>query len=139
MSVAIASAIRPATIKRMLLVNETNKRLSTLSTTRPMGIAKSSQGSMTSALNIEMRTGSFVRLIASSGAAVAKRPSARLLMTLAEKRRLKAGPNFSAIYLAANWIPSSGDHLLCLIRSPRTFKVWVNAIRRFQNIIEYLP
>jgi len=78
----------------MEFVKVIKSRLSERSTTKPIGIAKRSQGNITNALSIEIRTGSFVREIAKRGAATAKSPSERLLITLALKRRLKAGPNF---------------------------------------------
>jgi len=94
-SVEIASATSPAVMNLIEFVKVIKSRLFERSTIKPIGIAKSSHGNITNALSIEIRTGSFVSEIAKSGAATAKRPSERLLITLALKRRLKAGPNFS--------------------------------------------
>ena len=138
-SVEIASATRPAVIKRIELVKVINRRLFERSTMRPIGIAKSSQGNITNALSSEISTGSFVSEIASSGAATARSPSERLLITLALKSRLKAGPNFSDIYLSAYRIPATRNHLLGFIRPPCAFKIWMNPSRRFQNIVQNFP
>jgi hypothetical protein len=94
-SVEIASATRPAVMNLIELVKVTKSRLSERSTIKPIGIANRSHGNITNALSIEIKIGSLVSEIAKSGAATAKRPSERLLITLALKRRLKAGPNFS--------------------------------------------
>jgi hypothetical protein len=94
-SVVIASEISPAAMNLIELVRVIKSRLFERSTIRPIGIAKSSHGNITNALSMEIRIGSLVSEIAKSGAATAKSPSERLLITLALKRRLKAGPNFS--------------------------------------------
>ena len=94
-SVVIDSETRPAAMNLIELVKVIKSRLFERSTIKPIGIAKSSHGNITNALSIEIRTGSLVSEIAKSGAATAKRPSERLLITLALNRRLKAGPNFS--------------------------------------------
>ena len=96
-SVEIASATSPAAINLIELVMVTRRRLSERSTIKPIGIANKSHGNITNALSIEIRIGSFVSEIAKSGAATANSPSERLLITLALKRRLNAGPNFSDI------------------------------------------
>ena len=96
-SVEIASATSPAVINLIELVKVIKSRLFERSTIKPIGIANRSHGSITNALSIEIRIGSFVSEIAKSGAATAKSPSERLLITLALKRRLNAGPNFSDI------------------------------------------
>ena len=62
------------------------------STIPPIGIAKNSQGSITSALMSEIKTGSLVSVTAKSGAAVRKRPSAKFEARLAPHMRLNAGP-----------------------------------------------
>jgi hypothetical protein len=58
----------------------------------PIGMANKSQGSMTSALIAEIRTGFFVRVTARSGAAAIRTPSAKFEVRLAPHMRLKAGP-----------------------------------------------
>ena len=94
-SVEIDSATSPAVMNLIELVKAIKSRLSERSTIKPIGIANRSHGNITNALSIEIKIGSLVSEIAKSGAATAKSPSARLLITLALKRRLKAGPNFS--------------------------------------------
>ena len=133
------NANKPAIMKRSELVRVTNKRLSTRSTIKPIGIAKSNHGSITIALSNEIRTGSFVREIAKSGAAVANNPSARLLIALAPKRRLKPDPSLSVFNLSAYWIPAARNHLLGFIWSPCAFKVWMHSGRRFQNVVKNFP
>jgi len=122
-SVAIARERSPAIRKRRELVKVTNSLLSTRSTIRPIGIAKRSHGNITSALIIEIRIGSFVSVIARSGAATANKPSDKLLMTLAPKRRLNALPSELVFNLSTYWVPTSGDHILGLIWSPCALKV----------------
>ena len=133
------NANKPAIMKRSELVRVTNKRLSTRSTIKPIGIAKSNHGSITIALSIEIRTGSLVSDIASNGAAVAKIPSARLLIALAPKRRLKPGPSLSVFNLSTHWIPAARNHLLGFIWSPCAFKVWMHSGWRFQNVVKNFP
>ena len=96
-SVEIASATSPAVMNLIEFVKVIKSRLFERSTIKPIGIANKSHGNITNALSIEIRIGSFVSEIAKSGAATAKSPSERLLITLALKRRLNAGPNFSDI------------------------------------------
>jgi hypothetical protein len=67
------------------------------STKPPIGIAKNSQGNMLSAAMVEIQNGSLVRVVASSGAAVLSRPSARLLAALAVQSRWNAGLNFVCV------------------------------------------
>ena len=57
------------------------------STRPPIGMAKNSQGSILSAAMVEIQNGSLVRVVANSGAAVFRSPSARLLAALAVQRR----------------------------------------------------
>jgi hypothetical protein len=97
-SVEIASATKPAIMNLIEFVKVIKSRLLDRSTIRPIGIANKSHGNITNALSIEISIGSLVSEIAKRGAATAKRPSERLLITLALKRRLKAGPNFSDIH-----------------------------------------
>ena len=129
LSVDIDNANKPAIMKRSELVRVTNKRLFTRSTIKPIGIAKSNHGSMTIALSKEIRTGSLVREIARRGAAVANNPSARLLIALAPKSRLKPGPSLSVFNLSAYWIPAPRNHLLGLIWPPGAFKIWMHSGR----------
>jgi hypothetical protein len=56
-----------------------------------MGIAKSSQGSMTIAPMIEIKTVLSVKVIASNGAAAISTPSAKLETMLPAHKRLNAG------------------------------------------------
>jgi hypothetical protein len=63
----------------------------------PIGIANSSQGSITTAARIEITTGSLVRVAANKRAEVLKRPSARLLARDADQSLLKAGPKDSVL------------------------------------------
>ena len=130
-SVDIASAKSPAITKRRELVNVIKSLLSTRSTIRPIGIANRSHGNITNAASMEIKTGFLVNEIAKSGAATAKSPSAKLLITLAVKRRLNPGPNFSAVNLSTHGVPSTRNHFLGFIRPPSSFKVWVDSIRIF--------
>ena len=57
------------------------------STKPPIGMAKNSQGNMLNAAMVEIQKGSLVSVVASSGAEVFSRPSARLLAALAVQRR----------------------------------------------------
>ena len=128
-SVDMARAKSPAITNRNELVSVNRSRLLARSTIRPIGIAKSSHGSITSALSIEMRTGLLVSEIAKRGAATANNPSARLLIALAPKSRLNPGPNVSVFNLCSYWVPTARDHILGFIWTPCSFKVRVHARR----------
>ena len=130
-SVDMARAKSPAITNRSEFVRVSKSRLLDRSTMRPIGIAKRSHGSITSALSIEIRTGFFVSEIASRGTATANKPSARLLMALAPNSRLNPGPNLSVFNLRAYWVPTAGDHILGFIWTPSPFKVWVYTLRGF--------
>lgn len=56
----------------------------------PIGIAKSSQGSIPRAEIAEIETGAVVNLTAMSGIETRRTPSAKLLAIAADHRRLKA-------------------------------------------------
>ncbi len=57
------------------------------STKPPIGMAKKSHGNMLRAAMVEIQNGSLVKVVASSGAAVFRSPSARLLAALAVQSR----------------------------------------------------
>ena len=90
--VAIPSANTPITALRIALEPAKIKRRSTRSTITPIGIANSSQGSITIAPITEIKTVLSVKVIASKGAAAISTPSARLERMLPAHKRLKAGP-----------------------------------------------
>jgi len=83
----------PAIRKRTQLAPARRNLRSTRSTITPIGIAKNNHGNITNALSTEMRTGFLVSVIAKSGAAADKTPSARFVVRLAPHSRLKAGPS----------------------------------------------
>ena len=68
-------------------------RRSTRSTIAPMGTAKKSQGRSDKADRSEIRTGSRVKVIARSGAAKRRTPSAKLVINPALQMRLKSDPS----------------------------------------------
>ena len=92
MWVEIEIAIRAAITHLNAFALASSNRRSTRSTSAPIGIAKKSQGSITSALSTEIKTGFLVRVIARSGAATARIPSAKFVVRLAPHSRLNAGP-----------------------------------------------
>ena len=68
----------------------------------PIGMPNSSHGNITVAARPEIRTGSWVRLAASSGAAVESTPSATWLERVAPQRRLNGAPSSANLVLAAS-------------------------------------
>ncbi len=82
----------PITALRSAFEAAKMNRRSTRSTITPIGIAKSNQGNITIAPITEIKTVLSVRVIASSGAAAIRTPSARLETKLLAHKRLNAGP-----------------------------------------------
>jgi hypothetical protein len=82
----------PITALRIALELAKMNLRSTRSTITPIGIAKSSQGNITMAPITEIKTVLSVKVIASSGAAAIKTPSAKLETKLLAHKRLNAGP-----------------------------------------------
>jgi hypothetical protein len=70
---------------------------STRSTITPIGMAKSSHGSITMAPMTAIKTVLSVRVIASSGAAAMRTPSAKLETMLPAHKRLNAGPMLATL------------------------------------------
>jgi hypothetical protein len=89
---------RNAAIKNRtaLAVARSNLR-SIRSTIPPIGIAKRSQGSITTAARIEITTGSLVSVAAKSKEEVLNSPSAKLLAKDDDQSLLKAGPRDSVV------------------------------------------
>lgn len=91
-SFAIIKAAKATARKRIAFDPAIAIRRSTLSTKPPTGIANNSQGSITIAEIMDIFTGSSVSEIASNGAAVRNKPSAKFPNKLADHSRLKLAP-----------------------------------------------